>query len=388
MRPLAASDANPAAQHGEGDRAQCREGHDGVGGVRILPLPAQLLPIVRDHRPIVGRLIGRVGPDEEDDECKTDAKKREQRENERRASTAQQQCKRQIGDQRTDQDDAEQAPAAIGVLHDEILLRRQVDLVGEREQMRAAWYQGKRGERERKELNDFEGHDRNSAKPLLGGQSGCPALGPSHLRCGGLRRAPPQAPLHRPPPPISLFSSESSRGAAFAHRYPVKAQAKGKHHRGGTAMTEATSHHYIPALGNIYSAVDQYAEPILRIALGAILIPHGMQKLFGAFGGMGFAGNAALFDRIGFTPGIFWGTLVGCTELIGGTLLVLGLFTRFAAAAVVIFMIMGVKFTSAKGFFWTQGGSEYALLIGFCALFFLIRGGGAWSLDRAIGREL
>ena len=153
-------------------------------------------------------------------------------------------------------------------------------------------------------------------------------------------------------------------------------------------MTEATSHHYIPALGKIYDAVSEYAEPILRIALGAILIPHGMQKLFGAFGGMGFAGNAALFDRIGFAPGIFWGTLVGCTELIGGILLVLGLFTRFAAAAVVIFMIMGVKFTSAKGFFWTQGGSEYALLIGFCALFFLVRGGGAWSLDRAIGREL
>jgi len=143
-----------------------------------------------------------------------------------------------------------------------------------------------------------------------------------------------------------------------------------------------------PRSANIYNAVDEYAEPILRIALGGILIPHGMQKLFGTFGGMGFAGNAALFDRIGFTPGIFWGTLVGCTELIGGILLVLGLFTRFAAAAVVIFMIVGVKFTSARGFFWTQGGSEYALLIGFCALFFLIRGGGAWSLDRAIGREL
>jgi len=153
-------------------------------------------------------------------------------------------------------------------------------------------------------------------------------------------------------------------------------------------MTEATPHHYIPALGKIYGAVSEYAEPILRIALGGILIPHGLQKLFGAFGGMGFAGNAALFDRLGFTPGIFWGTLVGCTELIGGALLVLGLFTRFAAAAVVIFMIVGVKFTSAKGFFWTQGGSEYALLIGSCALFFLIRGGGAWSLDRAIGREL
>jgi putative oxidoreductase len=153
-------------------------------------------------------------------------------------------------------------------------------------------------------------------------------------------------------------------------------------------MTEATSHHYIPALGKVYDAVIEYAEPILRIALGAILIPHGLQKLFGAFGGMGFARNAELFDKLGFTPGIFWGTLVGCTELIGGTLLVLGLFTRFAAAAIVIFMIVGVKTTSANGFFWTQGGSEYALLIGFCALFFLIRGGGVWSLDRAIGREL
>src|SRR6266487_419454 len=117
-------------------------------------------------------------------------------------------------------------------------------------------------------------------------------------------------------------------------------------------MTEAASRHYIPALGNVYSAVDEYAEPILRIVLGGILIPHGMQKLFGAFGGMGFTGNAALFDRIGFTPGIFWGTLLGCTELIGGILLVLGLFTRFAAAAVVIFMLEAMRFTSAKGFFW------------------------------------
>jgi putative oxidoreductase len=113
-----------------------------------------------------------------------------------------------------------------------------------------------------------------------------------------------------------------------------------------------------------------------------------MQKLFGAFGGMGLAGNAALFERIGYTPGIFWGTLVGCTELIGGILLVLGLFTRFAAAAVLIFMIAAVHFTSAKGFFWNNGGSEYALLIGFCALFFLIRGSGKCSLDRVIGREL
>jgi putative oxidoreductase len=153
-------------------------------------------------------------------------------------------------------------------------------------------------------------------------------------------------------------------------------------------MAEATSHYYVPALGKIYSAVSDYAEPILRIALGAILIPHGLQKLFGAFGGLGFAGNAALFDRIGYTPGVFWGTLVGCTELIGGILLVLGLFTRLAAAAVLIFMLVAMKFTSAKGFFWTGGGMEYSLLIGICALFFVIRGGGRCSLDHMMGREI
>ncbi len=153
-------------------------------------------------------------------------------------------------------------------------------------------------------------------------------------------------------------------------------------------MTDTTSRLYVPALGGIYGAVQDYAEPILRIVLGGILIPHGCQKLFGLFGGMGFTGNAALFDRLGFSPGVFWGTLVGSTELIGGALLVLGLFTRFAAAAVLIFMIVAMKFTSAKGFFWTAGGMEYSLLIGTCALFFLIRGGGHLSVDHAIGREI
>jgi len=153
-------------------------------------------------------------------------------------------------------------------------------------------------------------------------------------------------------------------------------------------MAEATSRLYVPALGGIYSAVGSYAEPILRVALGGVLIPHGCQKLFGLFGGIGFTANAALFDKLGYTPGVFWGTLVGCTEFIGGILLVLGLFTRFAAAAVVIFMLTAIHFTSAKGFFWSAGGWEYPLLIGVCALFFLIRGGGHCSLDSTIGREI
>jgi putative oxidoreductase len=156
----------------------------------------------------------------------------------------------------------------------------------------------------------------------------------------------------------------------------------------GDRISAASPRLIIPALGGLYDALSDFAHAALRIGLGAILIPHGMQKLFGAFGGMGLEKNAALFDKIGYSPGMFWGTLVGCTELIGGALLVIGLFTRPAAFAVVIFMINGVWFLSKTGgFFWTNRGSEFAILIGLVALFLLVRGGGPWSVDRKLGRE-
>jgi putative oxidoreductase len=155
-----------------------------------------------------------------------------------------------------------------------------------------------------------------------------------------------------------------------------------------TDASSSTPRLLIPALGGLYSGLSNIAQAVLRIALGGILIPHGMQKLFGSFGGMGLEKNAALFDKIGYTPGMFWGTLVGCTELVGGILLVFGLLTRPAAFAVVIFMINGVYFTSKTGgFFWTSRGSEFAILILVVAFFVLVRGAGPWSLDRRIGRE-
>ena len=51
--------------------------------------------------------------------------------------------------------------------------------------------------------------------------------------------------------------------------------------------------------------------------------------------------------------------LVALTEFVGGLLLAFGFLTRFAAAAILIFMINAMWATSAKGFFWTQGGMEY-----------------------------
>jgi putative oxidoreductase len=152
-------------------------------------------------------------------------------------------------------------------------------------------------------------------------------------------------------------------------------------------MPENSPRLFIPALGPIYQRFSPCVEAALRIALGAILIPHGCQKLFGWFGGAGLERFATIFANIGYKPGLFWAIVVGLTEALGGLLLALGLFTRPVALAILIFMLNAIYVTSAKGFFWTAGGFEYSLLIGFVALYFLIRGGGACSLDRKIGRE-
>src|SRR5206468_13119242 len=100
----------------------------------------------------------------------------------------------------------------------------------------------------------------------------------------------------------------------------------------------ASTRYYFPALGGVYQKLEPFALLVSRVGIGCILIPHGAQKLFGWFGGLGFEKFVALFDRLGYKPAIVWLTLVALTEFVGGILLVLGLFTRAAALAVVIFL--------------------------------------------------
>jgi putative oxidoreductase len=145
---------------------------------------------------------------------------------------------------------------------------------------------------------------------------------------------------------------------------------------------------YVPAFAGIYTAFEPFALPFLRLVMGLTLFPHGCQKLFGWFGGAGFEKFTEIFDKVGWHPAVFWVALVALTESLGGLMLAFGFLTRFAAAAILIFMLNAMWFTSAKGFFWAQGGMEYPLLIGTVALVFLIRGGGKYSIDHALGREL
>ncbi|MGE5514292.1 MAG: DoxX family protein [Bacteroidota bacterium] len=149
----------------------------------------------------------------------------------------------------------------------------------------------------------------------------------------------------------------------------------------------ATVKPLIPAIGAVSTALSPLAEPMVRIATGLTLVPHGAQKLFGWFGGYGIEATGQFFaTQLGLPAWI--AVVAGLIEFFGGLALAAGLFTRPVAALVTGLMAVAVvQVHLGAGFFWTSGGFEYPLLWGIVALSFVVRGGGRFSLDAAIGRE-
>ena len=140
---------------------------------------------------------------------------------------------------------------------------------------------------------------------------------------------------------------------------------------------------FVPAAAGFYETVAPLAYPLIRVALGVILIPHGYAKLFG---------NDAVaasrnFVNFGWAYPLAWAYFIGAVEFFGGILLALGLFTRIVAAAFVIEMAVISFAVLYPNWSWGRRGMEYALFMGIVALAIFFRGGGRWSLDRLIGRE-
>ena len=106
---------------------------------------------------------------------------------------------------------------------------------------------------------------------------------------------------------------------------------------------------YVPAFTGIYSTFEPLALPALRIVTGLILVPHGCQKLFGWFGGAGFEKFTGSSTRWVGSAGILGG-VVALTELVGGLMLAFGFLTRFAAAAIAIFMLNAIWSTQPRVF--------------------------------------
>lgn len=150
-------------------------------------------------------------------------------------------------------------------------------------------------------------------------------------------------------------------------------------------MSVNKSRLYIPALSGLYDSLWDIVWLLLRLAAGLIVVPHGMQKLFGMFGGAGLAGAGAFFDKIGYSPGYYVALLTGSAEFFGGLLVAIGLFTRPAAAVLAIHFIFVTHFHLARGFF--NPGIEFPLLWLTVFVFFMIRGGGPLSVDARMSKE-
>jgi len=68
---------------------------------------------------------------------------------------------------------------------------------------------------------------------------------------------------------------------------------------------------------------------IIRVFFGVAIAAHGAQKLFGWFGGYGIEKTGGFFESLGFRPGAIFATAAGLSEMVGGLLLTVGLFTPF-----------------------------------------------------------
>lgn len=140
----------------------------------------------------------------------------------------------------------------------------------------------------------------------------------------------------------------------------------------------------------LMDTADDRVATLLRVALGLVILPHGLQKTFGWFGGGGVAETIQGFQQAFSVPAALT-VLIIAAEFLGGLGLLAGLLSRVAAAGVAAVMVGAVALGHWNaGFFMNWSGQkagegfEYHILAVAIALAVMVRGSGAFSLDRLI----
>lgn len=154
------------------------------------------------------------------------------------------------------------------------------------------------------------------------------------------------------------------------------------------SLTTGASGRLVQAL---LSTTSSATLTILRITLGLVILPHGLQKTAGWFGGHGFSATMDGFVGMGI-PAVF-AFLAIAAESAGALALIAGFTTRIAAFGIGVTMAVAALTHRANGFFmnWFGGqageGYEYHLLAIGIALALMIGGAGRFSLDRIVTRN-
>jgi putative oxidoreductase len=150
-------------------------------------------------------------------------------------------------------------------------------------------------------------------------------------------------------------------------------------------MRAAETKLLFPGLAGFYENWRDVAYTLVRIVIGFDLLMHGWLKV----GTFGLAGVSGLMAKQGLEPATAFAVAAMFLETVGAVCIILGLFTRFFGAALAIelgiaFLVVHLK----AGFAVNKGGYEYVLLLGIVMFAIAIRGGGPYSVDRMIDKEL
>jgi putative oxidoreductase len=128
---------------------------------------------------------------------------------------------------------------------------------------------------------------------------------------------------------------------------------------------------------------------LLRLGFGVVFFAHGAQKMLGWFGGYGFSATMGYFTQSGIPAPLAF--LAIAAEFFGGIGLMVGLLSRVAAFGIIVNMVVAVLTVHLPfGFFMNWSGAqkgegfEYHILAIALGIAFLVKGGGAVSVDRAL----
>ena len=144
--------------------------------------------------------------------------------------------------------------------------------------------------------------------------------------------------------------------------------------QGGVAARDARL--LIPALGPFYAAAAPIASALLRVAFGLTIVTHGVPKLLGT-------AHGSMADPMAGSTGLI-GTVLG---LPFAPQLALFVAPRLFAPMLAVQMAV-ICLALGPTYPWIDRGVEYPLILGFIALWIALQGGGRWSADRLLGREL
>jgi putative oxidoreductase len=140
-----------------------------------------------------------------------------------------------------------------------------------------------------------------------------------------------------------------------------------------------------PGLAGFYTTWGPIAYTLVRVVAGVMFLMH----VQGKFHAGADAVAANVMAKNGLQPAILFAYAAIFLESVGGVCLIIGLFTRVFAAALAIEMLIALIFVHLpKGYAASGGGYEYVLLIGAVCFAIAMRGGGPYSVDAKIGKEI